>query len=511
MMHTKFFPLLIMAAATIAAPARAAQPEAVDPEIYTVEVSVDETARKLNVDIQLRPERLHIGRDSEQVFTSMVISSAGTDTLMLDTIRICGRNRWYWHVRNGELDNTDRGPKVFRAGQKANAVMHSEVAFEPWMGDAQVELRRQSATCCRPAQPMPGTDPRGMTEIARIYTGRPDLICKDYVFAPPVDATPVEKNLEGSAFVSFVVNRTELKPDYMINRSEIAKIINSIDAVRNDSDAIITNIHIKGFASPEGSYQNNIRLASGRTQTLTDYVRDYSRRFFQIHDTTFTNSFEPEDWAGLRRYLVDSLQFDIPNRAEIIKIVDTPMADLDAKNDLIRKTYPQDYEVILRDIYPWLRHSDYKIHYRIKVYTELKELMRLYESDPTRLRPVDFFTIAKQYPEGSPEYNKVMITAAATYPNDPMLNLNAANVAMMDNDLQLARKYLLRAGTSPEAEFARGVLNAREGRLADALAFFEIARKAGIEKANGYIDNINAIRNFNAVTITAKTTKTDEK
>ena len=187
------------------------------------------------------------------------------------------------------------------------------------------------------------------------------------------------------------------------------------------------------------------------------------------------------------------------------------MADLDAKNDLIKKTYPDDYAVILRDIYPWLRHSDYKIHYRIKVYTELKELMRLYESDPTRLRPVDFFTIAKQYPEGSPEYNKVMITAAATYPNDPMLNLNAANVAMMDNDLQLARKYLLRAGASPEAEFARGVLNAREGRLADALAFFEIARKAGIEKANGYIDNINAIRNFNAVTITAKTTKTDEK
>lgn len=504
MMHTKLLPLFILAAAATAAPAHADQPQAVDPEIYSAEVSLDEATRKLNIDIQLRPDRLNIGRDSEQVFTSMIISSAGTDTLMLDTIRICGRNRWYWHLRNGEIDGSGRARRVFRAGEIANAIMHSEIDLEPWMEDAQVELRRQTATCCRAPHVIPGTDQRGMTEIARISTGRPGLI-EDYVFAPPVEYEPVEKNIEGSAFVSFVVNRTELKPDYMVNRREISKIINSIDYVRNDSDAIITGIHIKGYASPEGKYSNNIRLAKGRTETLTQYVRDYSRRFFNLPDSIFSNSFEPEDWEGLRRYVADSLQFNINNREEILAMIDSPM-DPDVKNDLLKRTYPADYQVILTEIYPWLRHSDYTVKYRIKIYTDLKDLIRLFNSDPTRLRPVDFYTIAAQYPEGSDDYNAVMLKAVEVYPNNRMINLNAANIALMDNNLELAHHYLLRAGDSPEADFARGVLAARIGNYNDALANFTSARHRGIEKADSYIRNIQSIQNHTSVKLTAKTT-----
>lgn len=479
-----------------------------DPEIYSVSVTVDEQQRTLGVAIELHPENLNIGRDSEEIFIPMIFSAEGGDTLVLDTIRICGRNRWFWHLRNGELDNPGVRQSIFRAGQPGVARLESTVELESWMENSEIELLRTKATCCSRPEHQPGTSRRGMTEIARINTSRPALI-EEYVFAPPIDDAPVEKNIEGSAFVSFVVNRTELKPDYMVNRREIAKIINSIDAVRNDADAIITGIHIKGFASPEGSYTNNIRLAKGRTETLTQYVRDYSRRYFSLADTVFSNSFEPEDWQGLRRYVADSLQLNLSNREEIIAMIDSPM-EPDAKNELIKRTYPGDYKILLQEVYPWLRHSDYKINYRIKIYTDINDLNRLFNTDATRLRPVDFYTIAGQYPEGSVEYVEVMKKAAEVYPNDPMLNLNAASIALSENDLALARRHLVKAGDSPQADFARGIIAAREGNFADAEAYFTIARDGGIEKADVYLENIKKIRNHTTVTITAKTTQNTE-
>ena len=496
----------LFGASTLALSAAAAKPVApADPEIYSAAVAVDEQQRTLSVDIELHPENFHIGRNSEQVFTPVIISAEGTDSLRLDPIRICGRNRWYYYLRNGELGHHNETPHIFRAGVAGNALLSQTVELQPWMENSTVELRRTSATCCSHPELLPGTSPRRMTEIARINTRRPELI-EEYVFAPPVEYAPVEKNIEGSAFVSFVVNRTELKPDYMVNRREISKIINSIDYVRNDSDAIITGIHIKGFASPEGSYSNNIRLAKGRTETLTQYVRDYSRSYFNLPDSIFSNSFEPEDWQGLRRYVADSLQFNISNREEILAMIDSPM-DPDVKNDLLKRTYPADYKVILEEIYPWLRHSDYTVHYLIKIYTDLKDLNRLFNTDPTRLRPVDFYTVAAQYEEGSDDYNRVMLKAVEVYPNNRMINLNAANIALQANDIDLARHYLTKAGNTPQADFAHGVIAAREGNYGDALAYFSNARDGGIEKAEDYIKNIESIQNHIAVQITVITTR----
>lgn len=486
----------------------AASFKAANPEIYAVNVAVNEQARTLDVEIELDPRRFSPGSDGEQIFIPMVISADSLNSMVLDTIRICGRNRWYQYVREGALDGVE-SPSVFRAGKSGKAVMKRTVELQSWMEHSTVELCRLTSTCCRPATPMPGTGRNGMTEIARISTRRPALI-REFVFAPPVNDAPVEKNIEGRAFVLFVVNRTELKPDYMLNRSEIAKIINSIDYVRNDSDAIITGIHIKGFASPEGSYSNNVRLAMGRTVTLTDYVRNYSRKFFHLPDSIFSNSFEPEDWTGLRRYVADSLQYNIGHRPEILAIIDSPM-DPDVKNDLIKRTYPRDYGVILSEIYPWLRHSDYTVSYRIKIYTDISDLRRLYDTDPTRLRPVDFYTLAGQYAEGSPGYNDVMLRACQVYPDDPMLNLNAASIALMTDNNEQARRHLALAPTSPEADFTRGVLAAREGDYDRAERLFERASKAGITKADDYLDNLGAIKNHISVSITAKTAANSEK
>lgn len=490
--------ILPLAVCTAALSVSAATPTA--PKVYDVAVAVDDANTAVDIDIDLYLQQIKLKRDGEIILTPLIISENGTDSLALDPVTVCGRNRWYWYVRQGIFDK-DPDVRIYRAGRAGHVHLTDNVPFEPWMGRSTVELRQEAATCCNAPQTVPGTSTNGHTELARIDTDRPALI-EEYVFAPPVDDAPVEKNIEGKAFVSFVVNRTELKPDYMVNRREIAKILNSIDYVRNDSDAVITGVHIKGFASPEGSYSNNIRLAKGRTETLSNYVRD----LYHFDNGIVTNSFEPEDWEGLRSYVADSMNYDIKHRREIIAIIDSLM-EPDPKNAFIQRKYPADYKVILKEIYPWLRHSDYTVKYRIKVYTDINALNRLYASDPTRLRPVDFYTVAAQYPEGSKEYLDVMRTAVQVYPDDSMLNLNAANIALMEDNYNKAQSHLLKAGNTPQTNFARGVLAARRGDYKEATERFTKAQEGGIAKAADYLANIAAIRDHHPVTVTAKLSK----
>lgn len=485
----------ILAAAAIAAQAAWAidmRADSTTLNLSDLSVAVDEGAARVKIGIGVDTKAFSVGRDREIILTPVLIADDRSDSLALDPITIAGRNRWYYYLRNDFLEDPESN--IYRAGKAARARYDAEFGLEPWMKHSTLEMRVANANCCDKPAVIPGPSPKGMVPMAAIDTERP-VLSAPFRFAPPVDAGPVTKEIDGSAFVTFVVNRTELLQNYMNNRPELNKIINSIEYVRRDTDATITRVHIKGFASPEGSYSNNERLAKGRTETLRRYVRD----LYKFADTTVTSNYEPEDWGGLRRYMTDSLQFNIAHRAEIIDIIDGPLG-YDDKNKAIQTRFPEDYRVILTQIYPWLRHSDYTVRYIIKVYTSLEDIRRVYASDPSRLRNVDFYTLAQSYPEGSKNYCDVFETAVGVYPDDPMLNLNAANISLERGEYDKAQSYLLKAGNSPIADYARGILAARRGDSRAAIELFRKAQDAGMTGLDAVISDTEAIRDYHPVT-----------
>lgn len=460
--------------------------------LSSVEVKVNEQARTVGLRLEFDAADFKVARDRQMILTPVLMADDHSDSLALEPVIIAGRNRWYHYLRSGILD--DGQEPIYRAGRKGKAVYREEFALQPWMANSSLEMRVATSNCCDAPEPMVGESPDGNVPVAHIAMARPALDA-DYVMVAPADNGPVTRNIEGRAFVTFVVNRTELKPDYMINRQELGKIINSIEYVRKDKDATITHVHIKGFASPEGPYDNNVRLAQGRTETLRRYVRD----LYHFADTIVTSSYEPEDWEGLRTYLTDSMQFDIRHRDEILALVDSPLAP-DPKNTAIQTQFPADYKIIHKEIYPWLRHSDYTVKYVIKIYTTLEEIRRAYAEDPSRLRAVDFYTLAQALPEGSPEYCEVFETAVKVYPDDPVLNLNAANIELRRGNYDRAQSYLHQAGNRPEADYARGILAARRGDHRGALELFRKAKDAGVAGADRAIAATRAIIDYQPVT-----------
>lgn len=80
------------------------------------------------------------------------------------------------------------------------------------------------------------------------------------------------------------------------------------------------------------------------------------------------------------------------------------------------------------------------------------------------------------------------------YPNDPVANLNAANAAMQRKDYVSAVRYLEKAGSEPQAVYARGALAFLQEDYAGAEAIMKEALAAGIPQAQDVLNEINLIK-----------------
>lgn len=295
------------------------------------------------------------------------------------------------------------------------------------------------------------------------------------MYVQPAAERVKHRSLEGSAFIDFPVDKTVIYPDYRRNTVELGKIQATIDSVRNDRDVTITQVWLKGYASPESPYAHNTELAIGRTEALKKYIQ----QLYKFEEGIISTDYEPEDWAGLRRYVE---QTNLDHKAEILALIDRDM-DPDAKEWKIKSTYPEEYRFLLQNCYPALRHTDYRIAYNIRSYSDAEEIARIMRKQPQKLSLNEFYLVAQQYEPGTDEFTDVFETAVRMYPSDETANLNAANAAMRRGDLDGAERYLAKAGDTPEAVYARGALAIRRKDYDTARRYLAEAETLGVEQA----------------------------
>ncbi len=406
------------------------------------------------------------------------IMQEGTDTLALPSIGLYGRTRYYQYVRG---DGTLSGPDedAYRASEMPDTVAYSHIVpYETWMNHSQLELMRRDFGCCHTLLAEHGFRLDGYRESE---PWRPVL-----AYVRPEATGEKIFSLSGSAFVDFPVDRTVIYPDYRRNTAELGKIAATIDSVRGDRDITITTVHLKGYASPEGTYAHNTYLAKERTEALRRHIL----RLYDFDDETIRTDYEPEDWEGLRRYVEAS---NLEHRAEILACIDTPL-EPDAKERRIRSNYPEEYRFLLQHCYPALRHTDYRIDYTVRHYSDVEEIKEILRTKPQKLSLEEFYLAAQTYEPGSEAFNEVFETAVRMYPDDETANLNAANTALQRRDFQAASRYLAKAGDTPEATYARGILAYLTGDVKEAQSLWQSALKAGVKQAEEALKQLPALQ-----------------
>lgn len=444
-----------------------------DGQIKVENLAVAKQEDKLFVAMDLDISALKQGSNREVLLTPSLTLDG--DSLGLPPVRIAGRNRYYHHLRNAS--HTDR---LYRNGERNLIEYRVTVPYEKWMGRARLSATETTCGCC--GAPLTGTT----TPLSKLRLEKrvPTPFVPAYAYIRPKAEQKINR-IEGSAYIDFPVNRTEIHPDYRRNPEELKKILATIDAVKNDADSKIIGISIKGYASPEGSYSNNIRLAKGRTETLKEYVR----KQYAFPQSLFTTGFEPEDWEGLERFVASS---QLKDKQGILDLIHSELAP-DVKEQKIKTSYPTDYAYLLREVYPGLRHSDYAVQYEVRAYTDLAEIRRLLKNQPQKLSLNEMYLVAQEMEPGSDEYNATFATAVRMFPDDPVANLNAANTALRLGDLKGAETCLSKAGDAPEAIYARGIRAALLKNYTVAEPLLKEALQKGVMQAEDALQQIDRI------------------
>lgn len=321
----------------------------------------------------------------------------------------------------------------------------------------------------------------GKKELAPVVEEPVVVEPEPIVFTPVLAFTAPQKEdvkrrvLEGSAYLDFPVNKVVIYPDYRKNPAELAKIRQTIDVVKEDTTVYITAVGIHGYASPEGSYSNNVRLAKGRAEALKNYLLklyNFDKNIMSVEST-------PEDWGNLRKAVLNSSYAD---KETLLSIIDSELQP-DPKNDKLKKDCAESYADLLANVYPALRHSDYTVSYDVMDYT-LEQAREIIKTKPHLLSQKEMYDVANSYSKGSAEYKYALETAAKLYPNDPTANLNAACMSIENNDLDAAKKYLAKAGSSAEAVHAKGVVEALQGNYDEAKKIFLQSAAAGCKASD---------------------------
>lgn len=426
----------------------------------------------ISMDVDIADLELKMNR--EMLLTPVLRN--GKDSLRLPAMIIAGRNRYFVHQRNDSLAND----LLVRRTKRDSVVNYRAVVpFEGWMANAALMMDEGECGCQCEVLVAGG-------EMLTALNFKPDKFKPFFVYLAPQAETEKIREVKGSAYIDFPVNRTYINEHYRDNYVELQKIRNTIDVVRNDTDTRITSVFIKGFASPEGSYANNTRLAKGRTAALKEYVR----KLYEFPDSLISTAYEPEDWEGLTRYVETS---DLPNRAGILELIGNGMKP-DAKEAELKKRYPADYAYLYRNVYPGLRHSDYAVQYHVRTFTDVAEIRRLIATEPQKLSLQELYLAALDCVPGSDEYNEIFAIAVRMFPDDETANLNAANTAMGLGDLKNAERYLAKAGSSAEAVYARAIYAALNNDYDTSAKLFAEAQQRGIAKAADALKQLEEIK-----------------
>lgn len=447
----------------------AAQPVA-GRNVSVSDIVVEKQSDTLSVRLMLNVSSLKL-KGAQSLALTPILRSAG-HSLELPSVEIMGGKQYIYFLRNKKTGSTE----VHR--RNANALQFipytASFPYEPWMEKALLYLSESRRRCCTAlashetllAAPAPARERPGKA-FSPVYA----YLKPEY----SRNAGAKIRSVKGHAYISFPVNRWEVLDNYGNNASELYKIYRTIENTRSSEDYGITAIRLTGFASPESSWAHNAKLAKNRTEALKQYLCEHLSFSPELIHTYHV----AEDWAGLREYVKNS---SLSRKEEILSLIDSDFLP-DTKEFILKRDYPVQYRILVQECFPLLRHTDYEIEYQVRTYHDKKHLEKVFSERPSDLSLQEFYLLASNYDDGSERFVKVFETAAMLYPDDAASNLNAGVAALVSGQYGRAASYLSKAGNSPEAINARGILAYHSGEKEKAYQLFSQSAADGLEAA----------------------------
>lgn len=439
----------------------------------------------IELDIQLKDIQV-VSTNSIELLPRLVSSSRECS---LPEVSIKGRNNLKIYHRMLSLMSNTQKKKYQQPYQvvegyhnrTTNISYRHSIPYEAWMADATLEVRYDDCGCGKNAE----LYAEQIAKVKQAEKKKRALVPHMAYLKPQVEEIK-KREVQAEAFLDFVVNKTDIRPDYMNNPRELTKIRNMINELTDNKAITLKRIDIIGYASPEGTLAGNKRLSEGRAEAL----RNYLALLYSFPLDIYHVEFGGENWDGLQKKLEEQAMLDFKD--EMLNIIQTTSAEKERKKLLMNLRGGDPYRYLLKNVYPGLRVAVCKASYSVKNF-ELEEAREEMTTHPQNLSLNEMFIVANSYPVGSTEFVDVFETAARLFPESSTANLNAALAALSRGDTVAGERYLGKVKTRvriPELDNARGILAMLKGDYEAARDYLKAAANAGLKVAEENLEEL---------------------
>lgn len=294
------------------------------------------------------------------------------------------------------------------------------------------------------------------------------------------------------AVIMFLIQQAELRSAELKKES----IQDWKDIVENANQAPNQNVDIEvsAYASPDGGYQLNEKLAERREKNTESYLSKEMKK--AKVDAPINARYTAQDWEGFKELVEKS---NIQDKDLILRVLSMYKDSEQREREI--KNISSVFSVLADEILPKLRRSRLTANIEIIGKSD-EEILALAASSPNRLN-LEELLYAAYLSESSSEKTRIYTEATKYFPGDSRAYNNLGAIEYANGNIQQAISYFNKAnekGSLAEANVNLGFAALAAGDKAKAQQYFGNA--SGVDELNAAMGHIAIMegRYNNAVT-----------
>lgn len=296
--------------------------------------------------------------------------------------------------------------------------------------------------------------------------------------APDAFKRVIEEKHEAS--IKFLIGQANLRTSELssVSIQEMVKILKEINDMQEER--ALQNIEVSAYASPDGSYDLNERLAEKRQDVSSNYLDKELKKINM--DADVETSFTAEDWDGFQELVNKS---NLQDKDVILRVL-SMYQDPEEREQQIRNMSSV-FTEIAEGILPELRRARLIVNYEVIGRSD-DAIMAQFNEDAGKLSIEEILYGANMLVEDNATRTKWYEKAIQLYPNDYRAYNNLAQMAIMDGDNTSAQNWLQKAKNA----------NAKAAEVNANMALLAL-KNGDVEKAETYMGQASGCDTYNEI------------
>lgn len=234
------------------------------------------------------------------------------------------------------------------------------------------------------------------------------------------------------AKINYVINRADVRSSEL-KKEDIKAFNDYLKKADTDERIDLKGVNLSAYASPDGPYDLNQKLAENRQNSANKYLSSEMKKqkIAEKSDEFVTLSYTAEDWEGFKELVQAS---NIQDKELILRVLS--MYSDPAVREREIKNLSQAFEALKTDILPQLRRSKMAINVDLIGHSD-EELTALWKNDPDSLNLEEILYTATLYDDPNTKL-AIYEKAAANYPKCFRAHTNIGYVQIQLGDVKAA-------------------------------------------------------------------------